>query len=160
VPASKEEQRTDLLVSCSGSIPDCRNLQTAFDRLASPSKTHEWCSNDFSKFKITLDESITEPLKEGDTFSINIAGLLKSSALVTQSGETEKGIFVYEVVGSALLGIIKNRFRSTLFKDDNGVIMLQTQVVFLYGGLFLVNSKDHVMQQHQLMIKEFNESWV
>lgn len=156
--SSQEVQTTDWLVSCSGPIPNCKTLEAAFDRLASPSKTHGWCSNDFGKFKIALGGSTTEPLKENDRFSISIIGPLKMSALVTQSGEIEEGTFVYEVVGSALFGMIKNRFRSTLFKDNTGIIMLKTQEVFHSGG-FMVNSKEHVMEQHDTFIKEFNESW-
>jgi hypothetical protein len=95
---SNEEQSIDWLVSCSGSILNCKNLQTDFDGLlgVSHSKTHEWCSNDFGKFKINTGQvHHTEPLKKHDTFSMKIAGPFKSKTIVlTQSGDTKEGIVV------------------------------------------------------------------
>jgi hypothetical protein len=134
-------------------LQDCLSIELAFSRVASPSKMKDWTTMDFARSSfITLPDGMEEPLKQGDEYLLTVGpltGIAKVSLL-----ETSATRCVFEVSGSMLWGMVKNKFRTTIYQKE-GAIYGRTQEKFVKGRP-LANGDDYVRKQHETLLRDLN----
>jgi len=148
-------------------LPDCPSVQAGWERIATQTKWGAWRSESRMRGKqvaTTVVPPATEPLKRGDEYVVKVGRLMKirccvleSSSLGTASGED--GEMVFDAIGVAFGGLVKARFRFTVFKDQDGVVTARAQEKIVSLPL-LAPSKATLESEHRHTFKDLNESFL
>ena len=148
------------------SLPDCPSVEACWEKLATQTTWGEWRSA--SKLRgedivTTLVPPATEPLKAGDEYVVSVGRFMRIRCRVLESSSPDTtaadgGVAVFDASGVALGGIIKARFRFTVFRGEDGVVMARAQERFKSLPL-LAPSRETLEDEHRHTFKDLNESF-
>ncbi len=112
----------------------------------------------------TVVPPATEPLRAGDEYVVKIGRwmtircrVLESSSSDVPTGENDE--MVFDAHGIAMAGIVRARFRFTIFRSETGMVMARAQEN-LASLPFLLPSKDLLESEHRHTFRDLNESFV
>lgn len=144
-------------------LPNCPSVEAGWERIATQTRWREWRSESKMRGKevaTTIVPPATEPLKTGDEYVVKVGRfmeircrVLESSSLGTASGE-----MVFDAMGVTLGGIVNARFRFTVFRGKDGVVMVRAQEKIMSLPL-LVPSKATLESEHRHTFKDLNDSF-
>jgi hypothetical protein len=157
----------DWMVTITEPLPDCPSVRAGWEKIATQSKWSEWRSE--SKMRgqdviTTVIPPATEPLQAGDEYVVKIGKYIKircrvleSSSPDTPPGQDDE--MVFDAKGTALGGIVRARFRFTVFSDEGGMVMAcaQEKIVSLP---FFVPSKETLEGEHKHTFRDLNKSFL
>ena len=148
-------------------LPHCPDVRAAWERIATQSKWGEWRS--VSKMRgpdviTTVVPPATEPLQAGDEYVVRIGRWMKILCRVLESSSPDapagtNGEMVFDASGTTLGGIVKARFRFTIFRDESGMIMARAQEKILSLPLFLP-TRETLENEHRHTFRDLNESFL
>ena len=125
----------DWTVTVTEPLPDCPSVEACWERLATQTRWGEWRSP--SKLRgadvvTSIVPPATEPLKEGDEYVVKVGRFMKIRCRVLESSSPDTtaadgGEAVFDATGVALGGIVKARFRFTVFRGVDDVVMARAQ---------------------------------
>lgn len=147
-------------------LPDCPSVEAGWERIATQTRWGEWRSK--SKLRgagvtTTIVAPATEPLKSGDEYIVKVSRFMKircrvleSSSAGTASGED--GEMVFDATGVALGGIVKARFRFTVFRENDGMVTARAQEKMI--SLPFARTVHRTLErEHRHTFKNLNESF-
>jgi len=147
-------------------LPNCPNVEAGWERIATQTKWGEWRSESKMRGKeitTTVVVPATEPLKTGDKYIVKVGKFMKircrvleSSSLGTVSGKD--GAMVFDAMGVTLGGIVNARFRFTVFRGKDGVVMARAQEKMM-SLPWLAPSKMTLENEHRHTFKDLNDSF-
>jgi hypothetical protein len=147
-------------------LPKCPSIEAGWEKIATQTKWGEWRSESKMRGKqvtTTVVPPATEPLKTGDQYIVKVGRfmrihcrVLESSSLGTAAGED--GEMVFDAMGVALGGIVNARFRFTVFRSKDGVVMARAQEKIM-SLPFLVPSRGTLESEHRHTFKDLNHSF-
>ena len=154
----------DWTVTVTEPLPDCPSVAAAWERIATQSTWGTWRSE--SKMRgpgvtTAVVPPATEPLQAGDAYVVNVGRFLTIRCRVLESrgdatGEHEE--MVFDATGVALGGLVRARFRFTVFRGDDGVVMARAQERI--ASLPLVGpSKETLENEHRHTLRDLNASF-
>ncbi len=148
-------------------LPDCPSVQAGWERIAAQSKWGEWRSE--SKMRgsdviTTIVPPAVEPLQVGDEYVVKIGRSMKircrvlesSSPNIATGGDAER---VFDAKGVALGGIVRARFRFTIFRGEGGIVMARAEEK-ITSLPFLVPPKETLESEHRHTFRDLNNSFL
>lgn len=155
------------MVTVTEPLPDCPSILAGWERIATQSTWGEWRSESKMRGRdviTTVVPPATEPLQDGDEYVVRIGRwlrirchVLESSPPGTATGEAEE--MVFDAIGTALGGIIRARFRFTVFRDAGGMVTARAQEKLL-SLPFLLPPKETLEGEHRHTFRHLNESFL
>ena len=147
-------------------LPNCPSVEAGWERIATQTKWGEWRSESKMRGKDVATTAVppaTEPLKTGDEYIVKVGKFMKIRCRVLESSSLgaatgEDGEMVFDAMGVTLGGIVNARFRFTVFKGKDGVIMARAQEKMMSLPL-LTPSKGTLENEHRHTFKDLNESF-
>lgn len=147
-------------------LPDCPSVEAAWERLATQTRWPEWRSASEMRSAdvvTTLVSPATEPLRAGDEYVVSVSRFMRIRCRVLESsvGRTPgpDGEMVFDAVGVALGGLVKARFRFTLFRGHDGTVMARAQEKVDSPSVF-APKKETLANEHKHTFRDLNASFV
>lgn len=147
-------------------LPDCPSVEAGWEKIATQTRWGEWRTESKMRGKevaTTVVPPATEPLKTGDQYIVKVGRfmeircrVLESSSLGTASGDD--GEMIFDAMGVALGGIVNARFRFTVFRGKDGVVMARAQEKMMSLPL-LAPSKATLESEHRHTFNDLNDSF-
>jgi hypothetical protein len=147
-------------------LPNCPSVRAGWERIANQTKWGEWRSESkmrSNEVTTTVVPPAAEPLQTGDEYIVKVGKVMKircrvleSSSLSTATIEDKE--MVFDAMGVALGGIVNARFRFTVFRSKDGVIMARAQEMII-SLPFLVPSRNTLESEHRHTFKDLNDSF-
>lgn len=154
------------LVTVTEPLPDCPSVHAAWARIATQSTWGSWRSR--SKMRgpdvvTTVVPPATEPLQAGDAYVVQVGRWLRIRCRVVASSApdaatSDDAARVFDATGTALGGLLRARFRFTLFRESGGPVMARAQER-LDALPFLVPSRETLANEHQHTLRDLNLSF-
>jgi hypothetical protein len=155
------------MVTVTAPLPDCPSVEAGWKRIATQSTWGEWRSE--SKMRgsnviTTVVPPATEPLQAGDEYVVKVGRWMRIRCRVLESSSPdaprgEHGEMVFDATGTALGGLVRARFRFTVFRSASGTIMARAQEK-LASLPFLVPRKETLEREHRHTFTELNRSFL
>lgn len=124
----------DWVVAVTEPLPECPSVRAAWTRLATQSTWHTWRPPSRMRGKgvtTTVVPPATEPLTTGDAYVVRVNRFLTIRCRVLESPSrtptADDDEMVFDATGVALGGLVRARFRFTVFLDDDGTVMARAQ---------------------------------
>jgi hypothetical protein len=164
---------TDWMVTLTEPLPNCHSVYDAWERLATITQWYKWRSASPMRgdnVTTVLLGDATEPLQTGDEYIVKVGPMLSIHCHVLESSslssspsqgdddKSEETIMVLDSVGRALCGLIRARFRFTIFRGKDGIITAQAQEQ-MHSFAFLLPSKEVLENEHRHTFQELNASF-
>lgn len=154
-------------VTVTESLPNCPSVEAGWERIAFQTEWDEWRSESKMRgddVKVTVVPPATEPLKTGDGYVVKVGRFLKIRCHVIESSSPstaarEGGDMVFDATGVALGGLLRARFRFTVFQGEDGVIMARAQERVESLPL-LTPSEGTLENEHRHTFRDLNESFL
>ena len=156
----------DWMVTVTEPLPDCPSVLAGWEKIATQSKWGEWRSE--SKMRgqdviTTVVPPATEPLQAGDEYIVKVGKFMKircrvveSSSPDTPTGDDDE--MVFDAKATALGGIVRARFRFTVFRDEDGTVMARAQEEIV-SLPFFVPPKETLESEHKHTFRDLNRSF-
>ncbi len=154
----------DWTVTVTEPLPDCPSVAAAWERIATQTTWGTWRSE--SKMRgpdvaTVVVPPATEPLRAGDAYVVKVSRFLTIRCRVlASSGDAtdEREEMVFDAAGVALGGLVRARFRFTVFRSEDGVVMARAQERI--ASLPLVGpSKETLANEHRHTLRDLNASF-
>ena len=123
------------LVTVTEPLPDCPSVRAAWARIATQSTWGSWRSQ--SKMRgpdvvTTVVPPATEPLQAGDAYVVRVGRWLRIRCRVVESSApdaatSDEAARVFDATATALGGLLRARFRFTVFRQPGGAVMARAQ---------------------------------
>jgi hypothetical protein len=147
-------------------LPNCPSVEAGWQRIATQTKWAEWRSKSKMRGKdvtTTVVPPAIEPLRTGDEYIVKVGRFLSIYCRVLESsslgtGTAKDGEMVFDAMGVALGGIVNARFRFTVFRGDDGVVMARAQEKIMSLPL-ITPSKRTLESEHRHTFKDLNNSF-
>ena len=155
----------DWTVTVTEPLPDCPSIEAGWERIATQTKWGEWRSESKMRGKDVTTSVVppaTEPLQVGDKYVVKVGKFIKICCRVLESLGTatgDDGEMVFDAMGLALGGVVRARFRFTIFRDDDGMVMARAQEK-ITSLPFLVPSKETLESEHRHTFRDLNRSYL
>ncbi len=147
-------------------LPNCPSVEAGWVRLATQTRWPEWRSASEMRSAdvfTTLVPPATEPLRAGDEYVVRVGRFMKIRCRVLESSAGRKsdpdGDMIFDAVGLALGGVVKARFRFTVFRGENGTVMARAQEKVVSPSL-LAPKKEALANEHGHTFKDLNDSFL
>ncbi len=156
----------DWTVTVTEPLPNCPNVEAGWERIATQTDWGKWRSESKIRGKNVATIVVppaTEPLKTGDEYVVKVGRFMKIRCHVLESSSPdtatgEDGEMVFDAMGVALGGIVNARFRFTVFRGEDGVVMARAQEKMMSLPL-LAPSRETLEQEHRHTFKDLNDSF-
>ena len=154
----------DWTITVTEPLPDCPSVAAAWERIATQSKWGAWRSESKMRGRnvvTTVVPPATEPLKAGDAYVVKVGRFLTIRCRVLESlgdATEEHGERVFDATGVALGGLVRARFRFTVFRGDDGVVMARAQERIALLPL-VGPSKETLANEHRHTFSDLNASF-
>lgn len=142
-------------------LANCPSVEVAWETIATQTKWGDWRSE--SKMRgegvvTTLVPPSTEPLTTGEEYVVSVGRFMKIRCRVLEAGPSTTGGegMVFDSLGVALGGMVKARFRFTLFRGDDGIVMAKAQEKIRSLPL-LTPSVETLESEHRHTFTELNK---
>jgi hypothetical protein len=155
------------MVTVTEPLPDCPSVRAGWERIATQSRWGEWRSESKMRGKdvtTTVVPPAIEPLQTGDEYIVRIGRgmrihcrVLESSPPETSTGEEAE--MVFDAKGTSLGGIVRARFRFTVFRGEDGVVMARAQEKIV-SLPFFVPPKETLESEHRHTFRDLNDSFL
>jgi hypothetical protein len=155
------------MVTVTAPLPDCPSVEAGWKRIATQSTWGEWRSE--SKMRgsnviTTVVPPATEPLQAGDEYVVKVGRWMRIRCRVLESSSPdaprgEHGEMVFDATGTALGGLVRARFRFTVFRSASGTIMARAQEKII-SLPFLGPPKETLEREHQHTFRDLNKSFL
>ena len=147
-------------------LPNCPSVEAGWRRIATQTKWGNWRSESKMRGKdvtTTIVPPAREPLKTGDEYIVKVGRLMSIRCRVLESssigtGTDRDGEMVFDAMGVALGGIVNARFRFTVFRGEDGVVMARAQERIRSLPL-LTPSKRTLESEHRHTFRDLNDSF-
>jgi hypothetical protein len=157
----------DWTVTVTEPLPNCPSIKAGWERIATQTKWGEWRSESKMRGKdviTTIVPPATEPLKKGDEYIVRVGRFMKIHCLVIESSSPstvcdEQGEMIFDAMGNAMGGLVNARFRFTVFRDEDGIVIARAQEKIM-SLPFLSPPKDTLESEHRHTFKNLNESFL
>ena len=146
-------------------LPNCPGVLTGWEMLASPTRWPEWRSPSEMRSAdvvTTLVPPAREPLQAGDEYVVKVSRymcircrVLESSASSVREPNAE---MVFDAVGLAMGGLVKARFRFTVFTGDDGSVMARADEK-VDSLSFLSPNRETLGNEHEHTFRDLNASF-
>jgi len=164
--ATSTPDDVDWTVTVTEPLPHCPSVEAAWERLATQTRWQEWRSESKLRGRGVITKVVapaTEPLQMGDEYVVQVGRLIKVRCRVVESSPPasaggENLEMVFDATGVALGGIVKARFRFTIFKTEDGIVMARAEEK-MRSLLFLSPSGTTLESEHRHTFKELNKSF-
>ena len=103
-----------------------------------------------------------EPLQAGDEYVVQVGRMLKIHCCVLSSSATSTGgdgEMVFDALGLALGGLVRARFRFTVFRGHDGIVMARAQEK-ITSLPFLAPTKGTLEREHRHTFRDLNRSFI
>lgn len=156
----------DWTVTVTEPLPDCPGVEAAWEKIATQTGWGEWRSESKMRgtdVQVTVVPSASEPLEIGDEYVVKVGRFMKIRCRVLESSSPgtatgDGGEMVFDATGVALGGLVRARFRFTVFRGPDGVIMATAQEKIMSLSL-LAPSKEILENEHRHTFRDLNESF-
>ena len=156
----------DWTVTVVEALPHCPSVKAGWQRIATQTKWGDWRSESKMRGKnitTTIVLPAREPLETGDEYIVKVGKLMTIRCRVLESSSINTGIdkddeMVFDATGVALGGIVNARFRFTVFRGEDGVVMVRAQEKIMSLPL-LRPSKRVLESEHRHTFKALNDSF-
>lgn len=148
-------------------LPACPSVRAGWARIATQSRWGEWRSESKMRGRevvTTVVPPATEPLRPGDEYLVRVGRwmtircrVLGSSSSDVPTGENDE--MAFDAQGIAMAGIVRARFRFTVFRSESGMVMARAQEC-IASLPFLMPSKGVLEREHRHTFKDLNESFL
>lgn len=152
-------------VTVTETLPDCPRVAAAWERLATQSTWGEWRTTSAMRgpnVTTTVAPPAVEPLRTGDAYVVKVGALLRIRCRVVESPgapDDEDGAMVFDATGVALGGIVRARFRFTVFEGHDGVVTVRAQERITTLP-FLAPRASTLANEHRHTLRDLNQSFV
>ena len=163
-PDAAASVAVDWAVTVTEPLPDCPSVEAGWERLATQTKWDEWRSESKMRGKNVTTSIVppaTEPLRAGDEYVVKVGRAMKIRCRVLESAAaaaSEDGETVFDATGTALGGVVRARFRFTIFRGDDGVVMARAQER-ITSLPFLIPSQETLENEHRHTLRDLNRSF-
>ena len=148
-------------------LPDCPSVEAGWERIATQTKWGEWRSESKMRGKdvaTSLVPPATEPLRTGDEYVVKVGRSMKIHCRVLESSSPGAATgkddeMVFDAMGVALGGVVKARFRFTVFRGKDGMVMARAQER-IKSLPFLTPPKETLESEHRHTFKDLNKSFL
>ncbi len=157
----------DCTITAIEPLANCLSVEAGWERIATQTRWGEWRSESKTRGKrvsTTVVPPATEPLKTGDEYIAKVGRfmeihcrVLESSSAGIAAGEDDE--MVFDAMGVALGGIVRARFRFTVFRGKDGVVMARAQER-IKSLPFLTPPKETLESEHRRTFKDLNKSFL
>lgn len=154
------------MVTVTEPLPNCPSVQDGWRRIATQSQWGEWRSP--SKMRgpnvtTVIVPPATEPLKTGDEYVARIGKLMKIDCRVLEASSPDDGAdeaaeMVFDASGTSLGGLVRARFRFTVFRGEDGVVTARAQER-IDSLSFLVPPRETLENEHRHTFHDLNRSF-
>ena len=145
-----------------GTLPNCPSVEAGWERIATQTKWGEWRSESKLRGKgvtTTVVPPATEPLKTGDQYVVQVGKLMKIRCHVLESSlGAASDEMVFDAKGVALGGVVNARFRFTVFRGKDGMVMARAQEKMISLPL-LALSKRTLASERRHTLQHLNRSF-
>ena len=149
------------------SLPNCPSVEAGWEKIATQTEWGEWRSESTMRgddVHVTVVPPATEPLTMGDGYVVKVGRFMKIRCHVLESsspgtGTREGDEMVFDATGMALGGLVRVRFRFTVFRGEDGVVMARAQEKFMSLSL-LTPSREALENEHRHTFRDLNESFL
>ena len=156
----------DWTVTVTEPLPNCPSVEAGWQRIATQTKWGKWRSESKMRGKdvtTTIVPPAKEPLQAGDEYIVKVGRLMNIRCRVLESstpgtGTGKDGEMVFDAIGVALGGIVNARFRFTVFRGGDGLIMAHAQEKLMSLPL-ITPSKKTLENEHRHTFKDLNDSF-
>lgn len=155
----------DWTVTITEPLPDCPSVEAGWERIATQTRWSEWRSESKMRGKDVATSVVppaTEPLKTGDEYVVKVGRFMKIRCRVLESSSpgtaTADDEMVFDATGVALGGIVKARFRFTIFRGEDGTITARAQEKIM-SLPFLTPAKETLESEHRHTFTDLNKSF-
>ena len=151
----------DWTVSVTEPLPNSPSVKAAWERIAIQTSWNEWRGESTMRKRgvlTTLVSPATEPLTTGDEYIVQV-GLMKIHCHVLESPGEHAGKMVFDSMGVACCGMVRARFRFTVFQRDN-IVMAMAQEQIMASCSFLMPPKSVLESEHRHTLKELDKSFI
>lgn len=156
--ADKKEDGWTITVT--QALPDCPSVYAAWERIATQTKWQEWRSESPMRGNnVVTTTTAVEPLHSNDEYTVRVSPFMSIQCRVLESSAEEEDTMVFDAEGKALCGLVKARFRFTMFQE-NGLVMARAQEHMDASCSFLSPSKEVLENEHRHTLKDLNQSFV
>ncbi|MDA3950227.1 MAG: hypothetical protein PF508_13550 [Spirochaeta sp.] len=157
----------DWMITVTEPLPDCPSVQAGWERIATQSNWGAWRSESKmrgSNVTTAIVPPATEPLQAGDEYVVRIGGLMKIHCRVLEASPSdattgEGEIMIFDAMGTFLGGLVRARFRFTIFRSEDGVVVARAQER-IDSLSFLVPRKEILENEHRHTFRDLNMSFV
>ena len=155
----------DWTVTVTEPLPACPSVAAAWERIATQSTWGAWRSESKMRGKDVTTSVVppaTEPLRAGDAYVVRVGRFLRIRCRVLESSADstgEHGEMVFDASGLALAGLVRARFRFTIFRGDDGVVMARAQERIASLPL-VAPSKKTLASEHRHTFSDLNASFL
>jgi hypothetical protein len=147
-------------------LPNCPSVKAAWERIATQSRWGGWRTDSKMRGKdviTTIVPPATEPLKPGSEYIVRVGKFMKIHCCVVESScpgavTGEDGEMVFDATGVAMGGIVNARFRFTVFKGEDDVVMARAQEKIM-SLPFLAPPKETLESEHRHTFNDLNQSF-
>ncbi len=147
-------------------LPDCPSVRAGWERLATQTRWPEWRSASEMRsvdVATTLLPPATEPLSAGDEYVVRVSRFMNIRCRVLESfggSESEpRPEAVFDAVGLTLGGLVRARFRFTLFTTEDGTVVARAQEK-VDSPSFLSPDRKKLAREHEHTFRDLNESFL
>ena len=151
-------------VTVTESLPDCPSVAAGWERVATQTTWGAWRTESAMRgtnVTTTVVPPATEPLRTGDEYVVKVGRMLRIRCRVLDSSGVSTGeddAMVFDAMGVALGGIVRARFRFTVFRGDDGVVMARAQEKITTLP-FLAPRKATLASEHRHTFRDLNRSF-
>lgn len=155
------------LVTVTEPLPDCPSVHAAWTRIATQSTWGSWRSESKMHGRdvvTTVAPPATEPLLAGDAYVVNVGRWLRIRCRVVESlapdaaAASDEPALVFDATWTALGGLLRARFRFTLFRQPGGPVMARAQER-LDALAILLPSREALANEHRHTLRDLNLSF-
>lgn len=165
VAASAAPSDVDWMVTVTEPLPDCPSIEAGWEGIATQTKWGEWRSESKMRGKDVTTSVVppaTEPLQAGDEYVVKVGRWMKIRCRVLESSGTATGAdreMIFDATGFALGGIVRARFRFTIFRGDSGMVMARAQEK-ITSLPFLMPPQETLESEHRHTFRDLNRSFI
>lgn len=157
----------DWTVTVTEPLPNCPSVEACWEKLASQTRWDEWRSASKMRGKdvtTSLVPPATEPLTVGEEYVVRVGRFMRIHCRVLEStaGDTVNGgdgEAVFDAMGVALGGLVKARFRFTVFRGEDGIVMARAQERIMSLSV-LAPARETLENEHRHTFRDLDASFL
>lgn len=166
-PTTAAPADVDWTVTVTEPLPACPSVEACWEMLATQTRWGEWRSASKMRGKDVVTSLVppaTEPLAMGDEYVVRVGRFMRIRCRVLESstGRTladagEEAVF--DAMGLALGGLVKARFRFTVFRGEDGVVMARAQERIMSLSV-LAPARETLEDEHRHTFRDLDASFL